>query len=86
MGSGKTRSAITAAEQFGGAIVIVPATLLANWRQELKKWASNGKYKLMSFHDFNNHPVDLGGQVVILDEAHFYRNQSGKWLEFCSTS
>jgi SNF2 family DNA or RNA helicase len=78
MGSGKTRSAIAAAEQYGGALVIVPATLRDNWNSELKKWNARGVYQILSFQQFYNHPVDLTGQFVIVDEAHTLRTSGSK--------
>lgn len=76
-GSGKTRTAITAAEQFGGAIIVCPATLASNWRNEIEKWGAKGKYKIVSYQKFHTSPIDVKGQFVIVDEAHYYRNATG---------
>jgi SNF2 family DNA or RNA helicase len=78
VGSGKTLSAITAAEQYGGAVVIVPATLRDNWMEELKKWQVQGDYEVVSYQQFYRHPIDLKGQFVIVDEAHALRSAGSK--------
>ncbi len=78
LGSGKTLTAIRTAEQYGGAIVILPASLADNFRKELKKAGATGRYEIYSYAKYVRNPVPLDGKVVILDEAHRIRNSSGK--------
>lgn len=78
LGSGKTITAINAAEKRGGAVVIVPASLRANFRKELDKVGAKGSYKILSYTKFANSPFSLKGKLVILDEAHQIRNSGTK--------
>ena len=78
LGSGKTLTAINAAEQFGGAVVITPASLRDNFKKELVKSKANGKYDIYSYEGFIRNPVSLKDRVLILDEAHRIRSAGSK--------
>jgi SNF2 family DNA or RNA helicase len=79
LGSGKTLTAIMTAEQYGGAVIVAPAALISQWREQLNKWRAKGSYKLFSFDSF--HMADarqLAGRVLIVDEAHNARNAASE--------
>lgn len=78
LGSGKTLTAIHAAEQFGGAVVITPASLRDNFRKELIKSEAKGKYDIYSYEGFIRNPISLKGRVLILDEAHRIRSSNSQ--------
>lgn len=76
LGSGKTLTAINAAEKYGGAAVITPASLRDNFKKELVKSGAKGQYDIYSYDEFRMHPPDLKGRMLIVDEAHRLRNSS----------
>ena len=76
LGSGKTLTAINAAERYGGAAVITPASLRDNFKKELVKSDAKGHYDLYSYDEFRMHPPNLKGRMLIVDEAHRLRNSS----------
>ena len=76
LGSGKTISAIAAAEDYGGAVVVTPAALRDNFKKELKTYGAKGKYDVMSFEEFIRDRPDLSGRFLIVDEAHRLANSS----------
>lgn len=78
LGSGKTLSAILAAEKHGGAVVVVPASLRENFKKEIEKAEAKGKYEIFSYEGFVNKKPDLTGKVLILDEAHRIRTSATK--------
>lgn len=76
LGSGKTLTAINAAEEYGGAVVITPASLQDNFKKELVKAQAKGKYDVYSYETFRSNPPDLKGRMLIVDEAHRLRNSA----------
>lgn len=74
-GTAKTRASIELAEQKTfDVLVIVPKSLVANWRREIGKW-SNGRtaYNVMSKENFRKLAPELREYgAVIVDEAHFF--------------
>lgn len=77
-GAGKTLGAVKAADQFGGATVITPASLQDNFKKELNKARAKGKYDIMSYEKFTGHPKDLKNRFLVLDEAHKIRTSGSK--------
>lgn len=78
LGSGKTLTSIFAAEQYGGATVVTPASLQDNYKKELLKAKAKGKYDIMSYEKFTSEPRDLSHKVLVLDEAHRIRTSDSK--------
>lgn len=78
LGSGKTLTAIHAAEEYGGAVVVTPASLQDNFKKELDKYGAKGKYDIYSYEKFRKiqPDLDLTGRMLIADEAHRIRNTS----------
>lgn len=78
LGSGKTLTAINAAEDYGGAVVVTPASLRENFKKELKRARAKGSYEVYSYEEFVKKRPDLKGKMLIVDEAHNLRNSSSK--------
>lgn len=78
LGSGKTLTAINAAEEYGGAVVVTPASLRENFKKELRRSRAKGKYEVYSYEEFVKKRPDLNGRMLIVDEAHNLRNSSSK--------
>jgi hypothetical protein len=78
LGSGKTLTAILSAEKYGGAVVIVPASLRENFRKELRKANARGRYDIYSYEEFARKKPTVTGRMVILDEAHKIRTSSSQ--------
>lgn len=78
LGSGKTISAIAAAEDFGGAVVVTPASLRENFKKELRRYQAKGQYDVMSYEEFVRDRPNLVGRMLIVDEAHRLANSSTK--------
>lgn len=74
LGSGKTITAINAAEDYGGAVVVVPASLQENFKKEVVKLGAKGQYDVYSYEMFTSRKPDVAGRMLILDEAHRIRN------------
>ena len=80
LGSGKTLTSILAAQGTPGAkLVLAPASLLGNYRKELKKFdVKDTDYHLMSYEKFRKSPelyVDkLKPSIMIADEFHRTQN------------
>ena len=80
LGSGKTLTSILAAQGTPGTkLVLAPASLLGNYRKELKKFDINDSdYHLMSYEKFRKSPelyVDkLKPSIMIADEFHRTQN------------
>jgi superfamily II DNA or RNA helicase len=79
MGSGKTRTAIAAAMQFGSAVGIVPATLKAQWQREIRRWGADPRrFEIVSYDEFYHRPIDLTGHFAFVDEAQALRSTASK--------
>lgn len=78
LGSGKTISAIAAAEDYGGAVVVTPAALRENFKKELRRYQAKGQYDVMSYEEFVRDRPNLVGRMLIVDEAHRLANSSTK--------
>ena len=84
LGSGKTITAIAITELYKNKVlVIVPASLRVQWKEELKKMnVKLQKYNIVSYEEFvnllkKNKSYSLKNTNVIVDEAHRIRNASG---------
>jgi superfamily II DNA or RNA helicase len=78
LGSGKTLTSILAGSEYGGANVIVPASLQENYRKEVSKSKSKQQFNIMSYEGFaRNPPKDIADKALVIDEAHRLRNPSG---------
>ena len=87
-GVGKTLTAVTAGECFldknpnGKVVFVGPASLLTNFKQNLENYKNiknPGAYHIYSFDKFmslfkTHNPVDCKNTLMIIDEAHNYRN------------
>ena len=76
LGSGKTLAGINAAENYGGAVVVTPASLRDNFRKELVKAKAKGKYDIYSYETFSKNPPDLKDRMLLIDEGHRLRNSN----------
>lgn len=76
LGSGKTLTAIRAAIKIGKpAIVVVPASLVDNFEENIvKAGADRKKFTIYSFEKFNKGVEVPIGNTLIVDEAHRIRN------------
>ena len=83
LGSGKTLTAITTSqcylEKYPGdkVVVITPASLIENFKQEMIKWGVQNmdKYEFFSFDGFKNKPTPCANSLLIVDEAHNLRTR-----------
>lgn len=81
LGSGKTLSSIAAIDKIGKpATVLVPASLVENYKKELKKHKKGGpEVTVMSLPTAISRGYKIPeGNTVVLDEAHSLRNQGTK--------
>lgn len=83
LGSGKTLSAIAAADATGlPTTVVVPAALQANYKKELEKHrkekATGVDISSLQQLSRSKLPPDLSKNLLIIDEAHRLREPSGK--------
>jgi len=85
MGSGKTRLAVALVALLKTpALVVLPASLQENFRQEVRRLRVPERYfTILSSHAFlrrmeSTTPLDATGQILIIDEAHTLRNPDGK--------
>lgn len=75
LGAGKTLSSIMAADRYGGANVVVPASLQENYKKELRKAHPKSEFNIQSYEGFTKHPPkNLSERMLIVDEAHRLRN------------
>ena len=82
LGSGKTLTSMAMAEKRGGnVLVVVPAALRENYREQLKKFVTPDRHKnynIISYHEFMRDPhhfVDTHKpQTLVADEVHRLRN------------
>ena len=76
LGSGKTLTAINAANELGlPATAVVPASLRENFRKEIEKANPSVPIDVMSYEGFSKNRPDLSGRMLILDEAHRIKNE-----------
>jgi len=69
MGTGKTLTALTIAENIPGPKTIVCAKYLKYvWKTEILKWNVNKNYKIYSYEEYLTAPTQVDDTVVILDE------------------
>jgi SWI/SNF-related matrix-associated actin-dependent regulator of chromatin subfamily A-like protein 1 len=83
MGLGKSVQAAAAAGMSGvrSALVVAPASTLANWDREWKQWAGGSRMHAVSYDRLARYPGDYHAadyDLVILDEAHYCRNPMAK--------
>jgi superfamily II DNA or RNA helicase len=81
LGSGKTITSIAISQLYPQkkVIVVVPASMRTQWKEELTKMKSNmNNYKIFSYEGYDaaikGKPDLVEGAIVILDEAHRVRN------------
>ena len=76
LGSGKTLTAINAANELGiPALAVVPASLRENFKKEMLKANPSVPIDVMSYEGFYRSRPDLSGRMLILDEAHRIKNE-----------
>ena len=74
LGSGKTITSITAADQLGvPATAVVPAALRPNFYKEIKKVKPQQHFTVKSYEGFIKEP-DAAGKLLIVDEGQRMRN------------
>lgn len=81
LGSGKTLTSMAIAEDAGGpALVVVPASLQANYKEQLERFVTPDRvddYHIVSYDKFRNNPdkfLALEPNILIADEVHRLRN------------
>jgi len=75
LGAGKSLSSILAGDRYGGANVVVPASLQENYKKELRKAHPKNKFNIQSYEGFAKRPPrDVGDKLLIVDEAHRLKN------------
>ena len=81
LGSGKTITSIAISQLYPDkkVLVVVPASMRTQWKEELTKMKANlSNYRILSYESYNTavtgNPTLVDGTVVILDEAHRIRN------------
>lgn len=72
VGLGKTYVALAVARSYGNALVIAPAVLRAQWERSGR--ASDTIFRFTSTESLSRGPVDAAPDLVIVDEAHHFRN------------
>ena len=80
LGSGKTLTSIDIASKLSlRSVVIVPASLIENYKKEISKYKGNQtKFNVISFEKSAKMNLNLENKVLIIDEAHRLRNQYRK--------
>ena len=96
MGLGKTVQAISALNELGvkRALIVCPASLKLNWRDELATWLTTGAsvgvaegtswpladIVIVNYDILDRHAVALGHTwpALIADEAHYIKNRESK--------
>lgn len=80
LGSGKTLTSIDVASKLNEqSLVIVPASLISNYRKEISKYKGNAKkFKVISYEGSLKMNINVDNKVLIIDEAHRLRNQYRK--------
>ena len=76
LGSGKTLTSIAIAQNSeSNVVVIVPASLIDNYKKEIEKFGNNLKnFTIMSFEKSAKLNLNLKDKILIVDEAHRLRN------------
>lgn len=76
LGSGKTLTSIAIASKMGKkTVVVVPASLINNYKKEIEKFGENSKkFTIISFEKSAKTTLNLENKVLIVDEAHRLRN------------
>lgn len=76
LGSGKTLTSIAAASNLNvQTLVIVPASLVNNYKKEIVKYGANSKmFTIVSFEKSAKMNLNLNNKVLVVDEAHRLRN------------
>jgi len=83
MGLGKTPQAIVAARDLGikRTMVVCPASVVENWKQEWETWKGPGKLAVISYAKLVRQNIvgdPGGGYTIILDEAHYCKTISAQ--------
>lgn len=78
MGLGKTVQALVALRDARQALLVGPASVLPNWEEEAKEWAPGLHLVTVSYTKLarNPEPYLRDWEAVILDEAHYAKNQN----------
>jgi len=79
MGMGKTIQSLLALTRKGveSATVVCPARAIGNWKYERGVWAPDVRLEVVSYASLNSRRP-TPGQAVVLDEAHYAKNQKAK--------
>lgn len=83
MGLGKTIQAIGAVNQDPQAefvLVVCPASLKVNWRQEIDKWGVSpcAFWTITNYDQLHKLDMSLEWDLVVFDEAHYLKNTDAK--------
>ncbi len=71
-GLGKTYVALAIARAFGGAVVVAPAALRAQWMRSAARAAVRVEW--ISLEQLSRRPATSAASLLIVDEAHHLRN------------
>jgi SNF2 family DNA or RNA helicase len=76
LGSGKTITSITGADNEGrDAVAVVPAALRNNYAKEIHKVNPKQRFHVTSYEGFTKNP-NANGKTLILDEGHRTKNSA----------
>lgn len=89
-GLGKTAQSLRALDQQSeqDVVVVCPAHLKGNWRNEIAKWVPDCKatFHIVSVDNLKTLP-DVRSPVVIIDEAHYLKNpETRRWKSYVAWS
>ena len=86
MRTGKTATALSAAEQIQGRVLIIcPCCILPVWKTEINKWCTEkDRYTLINYEQIRTKPklvdefIKQKFDMIIIDEAHKIKNRKSK--------
>lgn len=60
----------------GKALVVCPAFLRSNWKEEIDKFVDSPKIEVVSYSQLDKVKSDIKYDIIIFDEAHYIKNPS----------
>lgn len=75
MGLGKTRQSLAVADSLKlNTLIVVPASLIGSWKNEIKQFCPRLNYEIISYSSIGK-VRDRSFQIVIADECHYLKNR-----------